>query len=298
MKLGLVGFRRPSHQYRIRHRANRALRQFETLAQVEKERLRRIRAVQRQLRRNPNRAARRALTKLLHALKHRSSRLRGSMANPLCMHRLRKRVAGQLWALLERTRRMDPATCTLVPWRWEIPAGELDGFDPTRALATLRRLINSHGGDRADGYLVAFIHGTFEPRRQVYVLHLHCLVAGGMRRVIDGTLRACSVFAIDHAAYGNTEWIYRRIRFDAGLRRLPAQLTYMIKGYWPQQWQGLISGKARRGRKGRIAEPHHTEVLLWLNRWRLNDIALLMNVSAGRDGFVLAERAYTNKSVR
>ena len=280
----------------MRRRLNRALYDFETLAEVGVERRFRIGAVFRQIALEHGWTRRRQLMRLLVRLEGASSRLRGSMANPVCMHRLRKRVAGHVWKLAAETSHMAPITCTLFPRGWEVPAGQLRGFNPEVKLAALRRLINSHGGDVADGYLVAFIDGEFEPRRAVYQMHLHVLAAGEFRRVTDKALRSCPTFRPNRAAYGVSEWVYRRIRVDPGLSNLPRQLTYLVKGYWPSRWQGFnAAGKLIRARgKKRIPEPHHTEVLLWMDRWRLNDIALLMNVRAGRSGFVLAPRAYTN----
>jgi hypothetical protein len=212
------------------------------------------------------------------------------------MRSLRRRVGGQLWRLVARTHNLDPRFITLFPRGWEVPAGQLAQFNPGQRLAAVRSLINRCGGDRAEGYLIAFIHGEFEPRRQVYQLHLHILAAGGLRDVLDQVVRGTPTARSDRNAYGVTEFVRQRLQVKGPLTNLPRPLTYLVKSYWPSRLQYLNpEDKLRRSQWAtRIAEPHHTEVLLWLDRWRLHDLTLLMNLSIGRDGFRLSDRAYTN----
>ncbi|RYG56905.1 MAG: hypothetical protein EON56_03370 [Alphaproteobacteria bacterium] len=212
------------------------------------------------------------------------------------MRDLRQRVCGQIWRLVKRTLNLNPCFFTLFPRGWEVPAGQLDGFNPIKKLAALRSLINRCGRQHLGGYLIAFIHGEFEPSRNVYQLHIHGIVAGSLRDVIDQEVRKTPSVRSNDGTYGLSDFVRHRLRMESSLTDLPRPITYLVKSFWPSKLQYLnAQGQLRRHRRvRRIGEPYHTEVLLWLDQWRLNDLSLLMNLSVGKDGFHLSDRAYTD----
>ena len=66
--------------------------------------------------------------------------------------------------------------------------------------------------------------------------------------------------------------------------------TYLLKLYWPGKWRGKVSGqknKRRRRKHGRIIEPYHSDVLLWLHKQSLKDTVLMMKVRAGIEGLMV-----------
>ncbi len=276
---------------------NEHLADFESRFAANQEDRRRERGLETERRkRRLRRSTALGLNRLARRIRRSRCRQARSLACATYFRDVRQRVVGQLWALVDRTQDLDPRTCTMFPRGWEVPAGQLDTFDPRARLNAVRSLINRCGGTTASGYLVAFIHGEFEPRRQVYQMHLHLLAAGGMRDVLDKVVRHTPSVRSNRCGYGVSGWVQQRLRFDRRLTNLPAPLTYMLKTYWPSKWQGFNEdGKIIRQRHAsRIPEPYHTEVLRWFDRWQLRDLTLIMNISIGRDGFCLADRAYTN----
>lgn len=223
--------------------------------------------------------------------RHRRPR---SLASSRWMRRMRRRVVGALWKLV-REGPWDPAvgtqvaTFTLVPRVWEFDAPGLNSADPSAMLAWLRTELNRCGASAADGWLVAFIHGEWEPNKGVYRLHVHGVAAGGMIAVVDG-LRCRPHFAAPRRDQPADVVEYRVRLSRQPLNHLPHALSYQLKAYWPERWIGPVGehGIVKRERCGRrISEPYHSQVLLWLDQWRLSDISLLMKVRVGRQGFVL-----------
>lgn len=81
------------------------------------------------------------------------------------------------------------------------------------------------------------------------------------------------------------------------LQNEPDCYTYILQSFWPERWEGLIDGKfCRRNKKLRIDEPEHTQILLWLDRWRLTELILMVGMKATRNGFVITDRQYTIES--
>lgn len=284
----------PAPDYRIRRNRTPLLGDFETGTQARVEDRRRVQGARRRSVRVLLREEK--AKRLIRSIVRSGRRLRRSLASAIYMRNLRQRVSGQIWWLAIRTANLQPRTFTLFPRGWEVPAGKLSSFNPIQRLAALRSLINRCGGTEAGGYLILFIHGEFEPRRRVYQIHVHGLAAGALWRVINEKVRKTPSVRTIKGAYGRTDFVRHRLRMDGELTDLPRPLTYLLKSYWPSRAQYLTpEGRLRRHRRAtRIPEPYHTEVLLWLDRWRLSDLSLMMNLSVDRTGFRLADRAYTN----
>jgi hypothetical protein len=287
----------PPAEYRVWRGRNAALSNFDHRREKIEEDRRRMAALRALANRDRHKRGklRRVARRIAYSMRQRAR----SLASATYMRNLRQRVSGQVWSLFDRTRNLNPRTFTLFPRGWEVPAGQLHRFNPQRKLNALRSLINRSGGGQADGYLLAVIHGEFEPGRQVYQLHVHCLAAGGLRDVVDKAVRKTPTVRVVFGAYGVTDFVRFRLRMDGEPTNLPSAFTYLVKSYWVSRLQYRnAQGMLRRSRWAtRIPEPHHSEVLLWLDQWRLADLTLLMNISVGREGFCLSDRAYPDGGI-
>lgn len=233
-------------------------------------------------------------TKQLRALA-KAIRYQSTPASSRYMRKHRIRIAGALWALIEGEG-CKMATFTLLPRRWEFQGGQLHQADPNKLLAQLRIALHRAGASKANGWLFIGLHGEHEPAEDVYVLHAHGLAVGDMINVVD-RLRHTGL-ARSVRVKGANEKVFQRVRLSrAPLRFLPEPLTYVLQGFWPERtrFQKPDGGVARQRRKRRIEEPRHTEVLLWLNRWRLNELTLLVGIRATAMGFRRTRFPYANQ---
>ena len=165
-----------------------------------------------------------------------------------------------------------------------MPAGDLNHFGADGLKAALRSDLNRCGAKDADGFLFAALHGEFEPTEEVYRLHWHLLISGGMIEVVD-RLRDRPKY---RSRNGDGEAVRQRVRIGRkSLEQLPRPLTYLLQSWWPSRWIGHVGdGEVKRQRqRTRIPEPHHSENLVWLDQQRIDDLVLLRRLRVTNAGF-------------
>lgn len=146
------------------------------------------------------------------------------------------------------------------------------------------------GASRCDGFLIAFLHGEHESQSKLFQLHFHIIATGDWVAVVERLKKV--------KAYRPTKRVTRPVRASRKLDDLAYALSYLLKIYWPGKWRGKVSGQKnqrRRRKHGRISEPYHSDVLLWLHKQSLKDMVVMMNVRAGKNGLVV--NPYTNGSL-
>lgn len=209
---------------------------------------------------------------------------RTTLASSRYMRRCRLRLIGALWPLVADGpwTLSEVSSFTAIPRGWSFSPETLETADPSKLLARFRSQLNRAGAKEADGFLIAHLHGEFDPQDRVFKIHAHGIAAGGMIAVID-RLRTTPSYASDELV---------RVRMHIRrkpLKDIPYPLGYPFKSYWPCRRIGAVGDEGlikRQRRHGRIPEPYHSQVLLWLDRWSASDLTLLMNLRVGRDGFV------------
>ena len=203
----------------------------------------------------------------------------------LFMREFRIRTHGALWQLVDEC--TEPvSTFTIIKRSWIRFPDNIDHLDPVALKADLRTSLNRAGAKHTSGFLYASLDGEFMQEREIcnprfngvrpalYQVHFQGIASGEKIEVID-RLRKQRCFA---------PWMgddkVRGCRTPVQLSRepltnLPSPLAYTDKGFWKMQ---------RNGKTLRIPEPHHTQVLLTLNDFRIEDLTLLMNlkVKAGK----------------
>lgn len=148
------------------------------------------------------------------------------------------------------------------------------------------------GAGNCEGFLFAVLHGDYEEVEKLIQPHFHIVATGDWVAVVD-RLRHM-------AAYQPTDRVKRPIRARRKLQDLAYALTYLLKTYWPGKWCGHVSGKfgKRRSRKhGRIPEPIHSKVILWLSEQNLQDMILMMKLEVQKCGLVIKLNPYTNNII-
>lgn len=220
-----------------------------------------------------------------------------TLASKWYMLARRIRVSGHLWKLLASSDPVKAATFTVIPQGWTFRSDELDQQNPSQLIEAFRVDLNRAGAAHADGWLAAFLHGEHEPQGERYQLHLHGVATGGMIDVLE-RLRKRPKYASSRSQFDPGDGaVCQRLRISQKpLTDLPRPLTYLLQSWWPSRWIGTVGDDGivkRSRRRSRIAEPAHSQYLLWLHRWALSDITLLMKLRVTRAGFQ-ASGASTN----
>jgi len=99
----------------------------------------------------------------------------------------RIRVVGGMWKLSKSSEFGAPSVFTAIARGLEIPGKALNSINPQSICAAFRSDLNRSGAVEANGYLIAFLDGEYEPNTDVWRLHFHGLVAGEMRHVMGWT---------------------------------------------------------------------------------------------------------------
>jgi hypothetical protein len=206
--------------------------------------------------------------------------------------RIRLSAAAQKLLLDCRWHPLETSTFAVIPRTWEFEPANFDDADARKLLDAFRADLNRCGAKKADGFLICFLHGEFEPEAGIYVLHVHGIVAGGMIGVLDALRRTKNYRCNTQGHLTGSSRVKTRIQISRKLLTdLPYTLIYPLKTYWPSKRIGPVGENKvikRQRQHHRIAEPYHSQVLLWLDQWSLPDITLLMKVRVGPEGFVIS----------
>jgi hypothetical protein len=184
------------------------------------------------------------------------------------------------------------AVFTVIPEDWSVPLGTLYLVDPPRLFAAFRQHLYRSAmalGVGLEGQLFVALHGAYDPATKTFPLHLHGMARGGMIPIVDG-LRKLRKYRPAQQGDGR-DAANTPVHITVGpLWNMPDPLTYLLKRYWPQRETYLDKTGVRKsygGKKKGIRGPAYTEHLQFLHRWRLEDITMLMGMSASKQGIVI-----------
>ena len=211
------------------------------------------------------------------------------LASARYMREQRIRITGAVWQLVAEDPTGKVARFDVIKPSWAFDRKALKKQDGRRLREEFRADLNRAakkvkpgGAAECTGFLFAVLHGEHETQAELFQIHWHLVATGDWVAVVD-RLKGMK-------AYKPTDRVKRPIRKRKKLHDLAYALTYLLKSYWPGKWCGKVSGQAskrRRRKHGRIPEPQHSDVLMWLDRWDLEDLCLLMKVSVGKEGLVV-----------
>ena len=208
-----------------------------------------------------------------------------TLACHLFMRWMRILIAGHLWKLM-RIRRKH-TTATIIPRSWEFTLEELMGVDPVKLMAAFRTDLYRAGIKRVDGWLFAYLHGEFDPVAKVFRLHLHLAMTKTMEPVIDRLRTMKNYRSTRLLPDGSPSPVFRRVWIRRKrLFNMPEPVTYVIQSFWPSRPIHIDDdGKRSRLRqKGAIREPYHSQVLVWLDRWNIEHLTLMVGLRVTHAG--------------
>lgn len=267
---------------------------FETLSQAKEEDRKRARLIISPSARNQDLFSPDDATNLWDRLNYRLTQreIPPTLASSAYMRDQRIRLTGALHKLVADHPKLKAATFTLIPRWMAFTPEELLDVDPEVLRERLRSGLNRAGAKEASGAVFACIHGEYEPRKGIFQLHFHGLALGGMIKLVS-SLRDGPGFASVRTIGAAAEPVRQRVWVTRKpLANLPYALSYLLKSYWISRWIGQVEcGSIKRQRAGsRIDEPFHTLALLWMDRWSLADISLMMNLSVNSSGLRINRR--------
>ncbi len=133
---------------------------------------------------------------------------------------------------------------------------------------------------------MAFLHGEWEPTSGVYVLHYHLVTTRAKATILAKKLRD-----LKHA-YRPQGIVKRPIRISK-MRNRVAQVTYLLKRYWPSRPILMIDGRERRCRRTmRVGEPYSSAYLVWLDQQPLIDLTVMNGTWSKRKGGSVAWKPF------
>lgn len=176
---------------------------------------------------------------------------------------------------------------TIIPETWESWAEGLAVEDPRQLLNALRTALYAGGAAQANGWMIAFIHGEYDPIDGIFRIHVHGFACGEMAYVVDWLRKLPNYKTELYPEDGGVSPVYRRVRMTwKKLNNLPAPITYRLQSYWPAKANYISDdgSRTRAKRKRRIAEPHHSQVLLWQDKWKIEDLTLMIGLRVTKAG--------------
>ena len=190
--------------------------------------------------------------------------------------------------------RIKAKAVTIVPRNAEREPHQLMDLDPNRLTDALAAALYAKGAAKASGWLIVFLHGEHEPRRNVYRPHFHGYAYGGMVDVVRRLRELPNYKTRKFGKDGRVNAVYRPVQVKQKRpRNFRRQIAYRLQSYWPAK-AIIISddGQHKRARRRRrIPEPYHSQVLLWLDRWKLSDLTLMIGLRVTRNGLVQTKRS-------
>ncbi|MES0090087.1 hypothetical protein [Mesorhizobium sp. M0030] len=205
-----------------------------------------------------------------------------TLSSFLYMRQVRLNVVAALLSAMARFSNDKLRTVTVINRKWRFTGRQLRKV----TAAQIKRQFRTHLQRAAildePGFLVAFLHGEYEPTTGVFQLHFHLLTTTDKAVFLLKNLRGR--LGYKKTATGAVPIKRRKVRDR------PEQFSYLLKSFWPARPVVEIRGQMKRVRGvRRIKGIQHTNYLLWLDRTDFSDI-LLLNKCVYRNGkFHLAE---------
>ncbi|ACS38041.1 hypothetical protein [Methylorubrum extorquens] len=210
-----------------------------------------------------------------------------TFASAAYMRRFRLRFVGAVLRLIRENPTAEVGLVTIIPRDWRIRGRDLPTIKPKQYLERFRQQLVRAGLKEADGWLIAFLHGDYDPSHDTYQLHLHVVATGGLVPLIR-QLNALPVYRRgDPTASGFVRQPIRVLRLKDPERRVS---YYLGQAFWPSKPSYVQDGVWRRHpRRQRIPNPRLAEWLMWIDRQSFSDLLMLRGCRLG-DGTLMLQR--------
>lgn len=268
---------------------------FETVRKCRHEDSLRARLIRKTIRKQPRGLALAAARNLIDRLVEGSETgvPHASLASSLNMRMWREVLIGNLWPLVEDDDLAPAVRADLLPTGMWVSASELMIANPQAMMRRLRSDCDRTGIAQAKGYLFAGLHAEFDIRREGYDFHYH-IIAGGEKAEAIENLRSMPKYSALRTEPCEKGLPNRpRVRKSRiPLYNMPDPLTYVLQSSYPHRPTKIhADGTVTRSKfRYRIPEAYHTQWLLWMDRWTISDMLLLVGLNVTTRGFELNQR--------
>jgi hypothetical protein len=211
-----------------------------------------------------------------------------TFASSAYMRRFRLRFVGAVLKLIRDDPAAQISVVTIIPRDWRIPGRALPAVKPKQYLERFRQQLVRAGLKDADGWMIAFLHGVYDPSHDAYELHLHLVVTDGLIPLINKLRALPSYRPSDPAQAGHIRQPIRVQPLANPARRVS---YYLAQSFWPSKPSYQKNGVWRRSRRRqRIPDPRLAEWLMWIDRLSFSDLLMLRGCRLG-DGSLIAQGA-------
>jgi len=159
---------------------------------------------------------------------------------------------------------------TIVNQNWQYTPEQLAILNPRLLFEQLRQQFYRCGLLEIPGFLLAFLHGEFDPASNFFQLHVHG---------VTNAERATALHALkENWGYGRTPSGGSAVRVQQ-VKNRERQLSYLLQSFWPERPTiTTASGIVRRVRiKRMLGELQHAIFLLWISKRSVSDLRLCLN---------------------
>lgn len=209
-----------------------------------------------------------------------------TFASSAYMRRFRLRFVGAVLKLIRNDPAVQIGVVTIIPRDWRIPGRALPAVKPKQYLERFRQQLVRAGLKDANGWMIAFLHGDYDPSHDTYQLHLHLVATDGLLPLLD-KLRNLPVYRPrDPAQPGYVRQPIRVLALSSPARRVS---YYLAQAFWPSKPSYQKDGVWRRSRlRQRIPDPRLAEWLMWIDRQGFGDLLMLRGCRLG-DGSLIRQ---------
>ncbi len=195
---------------------------------------------------------------------------------------------GHLTELIERSGKK-VWLCTGIPVGWLIRADELSTIQPRVMLEQLRAVFNRAKLGQAGGWAYFVLDVEFIEHLDAYSFHIHGIATSRIARRFKA-LRHRPKFRWPEGSAGAPRrpiQVKRVTRGDAA-----RVINYLLKSFFGKRVYRLEEGQyIRTKERVCIPEPRHSELLVWLARWSIDDFVLPVNLYFGQGRLEVSSRA-------
>jgi len=207
------------------------------------------------------------------------------------MRARRNAVIGHLWRVMDAVPTMPRGTVTVMVRGWEIQPDDLHLIDPRRLLEQFRADLNRCGLARADGFAFFGLHGEYNSLTGKFDLHLHGVHVGGIGDVLGAMRKRPKYQPAIIECQGARKKVNRVKVSMRPMENMPYPITYALQSWWPRRDTFVAGGKVKRSKaRKRIPDFPHAMWLLWMDRWTVSNLTLMVGMRVTKKGLVHVER--------
>jgi hypothetical protein len=208
-----------------------------------------------------------------------------TLASSLYTRDVRDRLAGNVTQLITDPMCDPTAFVTLIRIGMWVPAEDLVATNPHTLNQRLRNDLNRHGVTAASGGLIGTLDAEYDSRRRGAEFHWHLVMWGEKLAAVE-KFRDLDLYKPERVgAHDEGKPDIHRVVVERRIRHLSNSVAYALKfRVLDEQTYLKPDGTVAQGRTRRIPQPHFSQWLLWMDRWRVADLLITQGLKRTAEG--------------